>query len=175
MIRIRYAGLILLIMMAILFLVPGVNAATGSGVDIVEIGMLSHGPMQPTVSAVNEVLSNYGDQIHMTKYDLTTAEGAQYAKDHGITQHFSIFINGKDHFMVGGKDVTFEMFEGQQWTKQDLDTVIAAELGLPGGNSSVTSLPAQNSTKPAPLKPITIVLALGLLGLAVLSRGRGRE
>jgi hypothetical protein len=175
MMRIRFAGEILLIMIGILFLAPGADAATGSGVHIVEIGMFTHGPMQPTLKAVDEILGNYSDQVHVTKYDITTPEGAQYAKDHGITAHFSLFIDGKNHFLVGGKDVTFEWFEGQEWTKQDLDAVIAAELGLPGGNSSVISLPVQTSAKPAPLEPITIVLALGISGLAVLLRGRGKE
>jgi len=175
MIKIQYAGTILLIMMGILFLAPGTNAATGSGVDIVEIGMFTHGPMQPTLRAVDEVLGKYSDQVRVTKYDITTPEGAKYAKDHGITVHFSLFIDGKNHFLVSGKDVTFEWFEGQEWTKQDLDAVIAAELGLPGGNTSVTSLPMQASTKPAPLEPITIVLAIGISGLAVLSHWRSKE
>jgi hypothetical protein len=36
-----------------------------------------------------------------------------------------VIINGTSRYQVDGKTVDFEWFEGQQWTKTDLDTVLA--------------------------------------------------
>ena len=35
----------------------------------------------------------------------------------------NVIINGKYTYQVNGKDVTFQWFEGQQWTKADLDAI----------------------------------------------------
>jgi hypothetical protein len=76
------------------------------------------------VGAIKEVLAKYGDKVNVTWVDLATTQGQDYFKEHGLTAHMNVIINGKYEYQVNGKDVTFQWFEGQQWTKQDLDAVL---------------------------------------------------
>jgi hypothetical protein len=94
-------------------------------VEVVVAGYLNHGPMQPTVRAIKEVLDNYGDKVDATWIDLGTKDGVNYFKENNLSAHMNVIINGKYTYDVNGKEVTFQWFEGGQWTSQDLDTVIA--------------------------------------------------
>ncbi|MGA7677864.1 MAG: hypothetical protein WCA51_05785 [Dehalococcoidia bacterium] len=98
---------------------PASNAIT-----VVVAGYINHGPLQPTVEAIKEVLAKYGDKVNVTWVDLATAQGQNYFKEHGLTAHMNVIINGKYEYQVNGKNVIFQWFEGQQWTKQDLDAVL---------------------------------------------------
>jgi hypothetical protein len=168
-------GALVLFIICICFLPQGVNAESKAVVNVVEVGMLSHGPMQPTVRSVDEVVGKYNNQVNLTKIDITTVEGGQYAKDHGITAHFDLFIDGKDHYVINGKDVTFQWFEGDGWTKQDLDNAIATETGSPGTNNPGSVLSAQTATRPVPLEPAIIVVAFIITGLIYLAPDRRKE
>ena len=95
-------------------------------VSIVIAGYINHGPMQPTVRAIKEVLAKYGDKLTVTWVDLNTTEGQRYFQQHGLTAHMNIIINGTSRYRVKGKDVDFVWFEGQQWTKEDLDVVLTS-------------------------------------------------
>jgi hypothetical protein len=94
-------------------------------VSVVIAGYINHGPMQPTVNALKEVLSKYGDKVQVQWVDLGTNQGQTYFKEHGLSAHLNVIINGKYEYKINGKDVVFQWFEGSQWTKQDLDTVLA--------------------------------------------------
>jgi hypothetical protein len=94
-------------------------------VSVVIAGYINHGPMQPTVNAIKEVLSRYGDKVQVQWIDLGTNQGQNYFKEHGLSAHLNVIINGKYEYNVNGKGVAFQWFEGSQWTKQDLDTVLA--------------------------------------------------
>jgi len=94
-------------------------------VNVVVVGYINHGPMQPTVRAIKEVLSKYDDKVTTTWIDLATSEGQSYAQEHGLTAHMNVIINGTSIYQVNGKTVDFEWFEGQQWTKEDLDSVLS--------------------------------------------------
>ena len=94
-------------------------------VEVVVAGYLSHGPMQPTVRAIKDVLTKYGDKVDVTWVDLSTKEGADYFKENNLSAHMNVIINGKYTYDVNGKEVTFQWLEGQQWTRQDLDAVLA--------------------------------------------------
>jgi hypothetical protein len=96
-----------------------------NAVSVVIAGYINHGPMQPTVNAIKEVLSKYGDKVQVQWVDLGTNQGRTYFKEHGLSAHMNVIINGKYEYKVNGKDVEFQWFEGTQWTKQDLDTVLA--------------------------------------------------
>ncbi|MGD0353359.1 MAG: hypothetical protein ABSB38_07680 [Dehalococcoidia bacterium] len=96
-----------------------------SPVSIVIAGYINHGPMQPTVRAIKEVLTKYDDKVAVTWIDLGTTQGESYFQDHGLTAHMNVIINGTSIYQVDGKTVDFEWFEGQQWTEKDLDTVLA--------------------------------------------------
>jgi len=96
-----------------------------SPVTVVIAGYINHGPMQPTVRAIQEVLAKYDDRVAVSWIDLTTAEGQTYFQKHGLTAHLNVIINGTSTYQVDGKTVVFEWFEGQQWTKEELDAVLA--------------------------------------------------
>jgi len=96
-----------------------------SPVSVVIAGYINHGPLQPTVRAIKEVLSKYDDKVAVTWVDLGTSEGESYFQEHGLTAHMNVIINGTSRYQVDGRTVDFEWFEGQQWTKTDLDTVLA--------------------------------------------------
>lgn len=100
------------------------SASTSNAITVVVAGYINHGPLQPTVGAIKEVLAKYGDKVNVTWVDLATTQGQDYFKEHSLTAHMNVIINGKYEYQVNGKDVTFQWFEGQQWTKQDLDAVL---------------------------------------------------
>ena len=108
---------------------PSVTPTTSSAPDAVKLvvaGYINHGPMQPTVQAIKDVLAKYGDKVSVSWVDLNTKDGQAYFKQYGLTAHMNVIINGKYQYQVNGKTVTFQWFEGQQWTRQDLDAVIAS-------------------------------------------------
>jgi hypothetical protein len=100
-------------------------AVSASPVSVVIAGYINHGPMQPTVRAIKEVLSKYDGNVDVTWVDLATSQGQSYFQEHGLTAHMNVIINGKSEYEVNGKTVDFEWFEGQQWTEEELDTVLA--------------------------------------------------
>lgn len=100
-----------------------------NAVKVVVAGYLNHGPMQATVRAIKDVLTEYGDKVAVTWVDLGTEDGAAYFKQNGLTAHMNVIINGKYQYQINEKTVTFQWFEGQQWTKVDLDAVIASLVG----------------------------------------------
>jgi hypothetical protein len=98
-------------------------------ISVVIAGYINHGPLQPTVRAIKEVLSKYDDKVAVTWVDLNTAEGQGYFQQHGLTAHMNVIINGTSTYQVDGKTVDFEWFEGQQWTAKDLDAVLTNLVG----------------------------------------------
>src|SRR4030042_757766 len=55
-----------------------------SPVSVVIAGYINHGPMQPTVRAIKEVLAKYDDKVTVTWIDLATTQGQDYFEDHGL-------------------------------------------------------------------------------------------
>ena len=100
-------------------------AVSSNPVTIVVAGYINHGPMQPTVRAIKEVVANYGNKVAVTWIDMATPEGDSYFKEHGLTAHMNVIINGTSSYQVSGKNVNFQWFEGQQWNREDLDTVLS--------------------------------------------------
>lgn len=106
---------------------PSQTPANGSiAVSVVVAGYYNHGPMQPTTQAIKQVTAKYGDKVTVTWIDLATKEGEEYFRKNGLTAHMNVIINGKYQYHVNGRDVTFQWFEGQQWSRQDLDTVLSS-------------------------------------------------
>lgn len=108
------------------------SASSDNKVEIIVLGLINHGPMQPTVNAIKEVTSKYDSQVSVKWLDLESEEGQSYAQDRGLTAHLNVVINGKYQYSINGKEVTFQWFEGQQWTKEDLDAVISNVLNDKG-------------------------------------------
>jgi hypothetical protein len=102
------------------------NSTSNNIVTVVVAGYINHGPLQSTVSAIKEVLTKYGDSVKVQWVDLDTDEGAKYFKDHNLSAHMNVVINGKLSYPVNDKAVTFTWFEGQNWTKQDMDTLLSS-------------------------------------------------
>jgi hypothetical protein len=102
--------------------------ATSETVEVVVLGVVTHGPMQPTVRAIEEVTAKYDSQITVRWLDFESDEGEKYAQDHGLTAHMTILINEKYEYNIDGKEVVFQWFEGGQWTKEDLDMIISNSL-----------------------------------------------
>jgi hypothetical protein len=151
------------VFIALLLLLAQVSSvAADNSVNIVVVGDISHGPMQPTVKAIKNVTAKYGDMVNVTWMDMGTSEGSQYAQEHGLTAHLNILINGNYHYTRNGKEIVFQWFEGQQWTKEDLDAVIA---GILSNNSSINTVDQSK----VPVSPTSIaVYALIVLSLGVL-------
>ena len=121
-------------------LVNGAFAAsdTGDKVNIDVAGYINHGPLQPTVNAIKDVISKYEDKLNVKWIDLATDEGEKYFADHGLTAHMNVLINGEYKYRVDGKEVDFEWFEGQNWSKSDLDTVINDVLSNNGNATPIS-------------------------------------
>ncbi len=118
-----------------------VSGAYSTGkVDVVVAGYINHGPMQPSITAIKEVTSKYGDQVSVTWVDLGTAEGQKYFDEHDLSAHLNILINGRYQWLVNGRKVTFQWFVGQQWTENVLDAVLSGVL-----NNSPNVTPLANT------------------------------
>ena len=102
--------------------------ANPNAVKVVVAGYLNHGPMQATIRTIKDVLAEYGDKVAVTWVDLNTTAGQDYFKQNGLTAHLNVIINGKYEYQVNGKDVVFTYFEGQTWTKADLETVLSSQV-----------------------------------------------
>ena len=125
--------------LAILILIVSASmvlASQDDNIEVVVLGMTNHGPMQPTINAIKEVTSKYPD-VNLIILDFESQEGQNYAQEHGLSAHLNIIINGKYQYNINGKEITFQWFEGQQWTKDDLDAVISNILSDSGGITPV--------------------------------------
>ena len=105
---------------------PSTPASSSTAVSVVVVGYYNHGPLEPTAQAIKQVTAKYGDKVTVTWIDLATKEGEDYFQKNGLTAHMNVIINGKYQYRVNGRDVTFQWFEGQQWSKQDLDAVLSS-------------------------------------------------
>ena len=104
---------------------PAPAAVASNVIDVVVAGYINHGPLQPTVRAIKDVLAKYGDKVKVIWVDSATQQGQDYFKANGLTAHMNVIINGTSRYQVNGETVDFLWFEGQQWTRKDLDTVLA--------------------------------------------------
>jgi hypothetical protein len=111
--------------MSLLCFAYGVVADSPNEVNIDVAGYINHGPMQPTIKMIKEVTSKYDDRISVNWVDLGSEEGQKYFNDHDLSAHLNILINGNYKYKLDGNEVTFQWFEGQNWTKEDLDSVIS--------------------------------------------------
>jgi len=140
----KFALVILVCALATLFASGMQPALAESRVGIVVAGYINHGPMQPTLDAIMNVTSKYGDRVEVSWLDMDTAEGRSYMSEHGLSAHLNVVIDGKYQYAINGKTVTFQWFEGQQWTKNDLDDVISDLLSGTGQAVAQTPAPADS-------------------------------
>ena len=109
------------------------------GTPKVEIAFLNHPPVLMALTDVNALLASYGDKVAVTRYDLETDEGAQFAKSKRLTGHvpIAIFINGSMDIKLKDRSVKFFSFpQGKgtfmvasgSWTAEDLRQAIDQAL-----------------------------------------------
>ncbi len=133
-----------IIILSLFLFVSVVSALPNNKVEVVVLGMVNHGPMQPTVNVIKEVTSKYGSDVTLKLIDIESEEGQKYSQEHGLTAHLNVVINGKYQYNINGKEVTFQWFEGQQWTKKDLDVVISDLLNNKGNVTPVDNPKSSN-------------------------------
>jgi hypothetical protein len=117
---------------------PSAAGAT-AGTPKVEIAFLNHPPVRMALTDVDALLSSYGDKVAVTRYDLETDQGAQFAKSKRLTGHvpIAIFLNGSMEIKLKDRTVKFFSFpEGKgtfmvasgSWTVEDLRQAIDQAL-----------------------------------------------
>jgi hypothetical protein len=105
----------------------------------VEIAFLNHSPVLMALTNVDALLASYGDKVAVTRYDLETDQGAQFAKSKRLIGHvpIAIFINGSMEIKLKDRAVKFFSFpEGKgtfmvasgSWTVEDLRQAIDQAL-----------------------------------------------
>lgn len=134
-----------IMVLSLLLLISLVSALPDNKVEVVVLGMVNHGPMQPTINAIKEVTSKYGSNVTLKLIDLESEEGQKYSEEHDLTAHLNVVINGKYQYNINGKDVTFQWFEGQKWTKEDLNAVISNLLNNKGNVTATDNPKSSNS------------------------------
>jgi hypothetical protein len=80
-----------------------------------------------------------------------------------------VIINGRYRYKVNGRDVTFQWFEGTQWTKEDLDAVISDLLNGRAGVSPVEHTEekpmGQTGDAAGGFNPLIAILAAAAAGI----------
>ena len=100
----------------------------------VEVLYMNHGPLQPSLQQIKNILSQYGSKIAVSWYDFETKEGEQFMAKKGVTQHVPlvIWLDDKMALPVNGKEVKFvgfptgsgpAFFQGK-WTMNDLQSAL---------------------------------------------------
>lgn len=122
------AGLVLLLV------VGGPRAAQAGPPVKVEIVFMNHGPMQPVIKGLKEVLARHSAKVSAAWHDFETKEGQDFLRKKGVNGHIPllVFINGATSGKVQGKTIGFQgfpsgsgpyMFRGQ-WTLEDFDQLL---------------------------------------------------
>lgn len=105
----------------------------------VDVLFMNHGPMQPVIRQIKEVLAKYPDAVQAAWHDVDTSDGLDFMKRMDIKGHIPlmIFINGSSSLEVDGKKISFAgfpsgagpyMFQGA-WGMKDLDSALLSKAG----------------------------------------------
>lgn len=129
------AGLVLLVAMT------GPQAAQARPPVKVDILFMNHGPMQPVIKGLKEVLSHHAGTVSPFWHDFEQPEGQDFMRQKGIKGHIPllILIDGSPTGQVQGRQVTFRGFPSGygpyqfrgQWTVEDLDLLLGSLASRP--------------------------------------------
>jgi hypothetical protein len=122
--------------MVLPFMTLTAQAAKAVQVDVL---FMNHGPLQPSIKQIREILSQYGNGIAVSWYDFETQEGEAFMAKKGMRQHVPlvIWIDGKVAVPIGGSEVRFVgfptgsgplPFQGK-WTMEDLRKALDQATG----------------------------------------------
>jgi hypothetical protein len=77
-----------------------------------EILYMNHGPMQPTIRNIKNLLPEYKEKISVQWFDADLGSGKNFMKRKKIRGHIPmlILINGKKSFRINNKDIIFQGF-----------------------------------------------------------------
>ncbi|BEQ15335.1 hypothetical protein [Desulfoferula mesophila] len=128
-----------------LFLVLGLTAppmAQARPVVKVDVLFMNHGPMQPVIKSLKEILARHSLAASASWHDFETASGQDFMRRKGLAGHIPllVFINDSSTWQVQGRKVTFVgfpngygpyQFQGQ-WSLADLDRLLGT-LASPSG------------------------------------------
>ena len=107
----------------------------------VDILFMNHGPMQPVIKQIKEVLGRYPESVQAAWHDVETPEGGAFMKRMDIKGHIPliIFVNGSTAQDLDGKRISFTgfpsgagpfMFQGA-WGMKDFDALLQSMTGKP--------------------------------------------
>lgn len=130
-------GMVLLIFIGLTLIFPATVLA--APVKVEALGFFSHPPMVPLKNTLQQVAQEFGDQVQLVLHDETTSDGEQFMKDNNLSGHLPmvLYIDGSVAHKIDDKVIVFRDFEGQGWTRQDLEQVI--KLNLAGQKTAVAS------------------------------------
>ena len=100
----------------------------------VDILFMNHGPMQPVIKGLKEIMARHAGTVSASWYDYEKQKGQDFMRQKGIKAHIPllIFINGSSTAQVQGRKVTFMgfpsgygpyQFQGK-WSLEDLDLLL---------------------------------------------------
>ena len=77
-----------------------------------EILYMNHGPMQPTIRNLKELIDSYHGNVNAQWFDADLASGKEFMKKINIRGHIPllIIVNGKTSFSIDGEDIIFQGF-----------------------------------------------------------------
>ena len=102
----------------------------------VDILFMNHGPMQPVIKSIKEILARHAQAATADWYDFETPPGRDFMRQKGLRGHIPllIFLNGSPTWQIKGRKVTFigfpdgygpYQFRGQ-WSLEDLERLLAS-------------------------------------------------
>ena len=107
----------------------------------VDILFMNHGPMQPVIKSLKDILARHAGSASPSWYDFEQPAGQDFMRRKGIKSHIPllIFIDGSPDAQVQGRKVTFAgfpsgygpyQFQGK-WTLEDLDLLLGSLASRP--------------------------------------------
>ncbi len=121
---------------------PAAQARPAVKLDIL---FMNHGPMQPVIKSIKEILARHASSASAAWYDFETASGRDFMREKGLRGHIPllIFLNGSPTWQVQGRKVTFAGFPSGygpyqfrgEWSLADLDRLLGALASPAGGKA----------------------------------------
>lgn len=88
------------------------SAARSAASVKLEILYMNHGPLQPTIRNLKDLLAEYHGKVMVQWFDADQPSGKDFMKKKKIRGHIPmlILVNGKKSFSINDKDITFHGF-----------------------------------------------------------------
>lgn len=138
------------------------------------VGFFSHFPMRPTRQVIEETCAEFGDQVELTLYDETKAEGQDFLTSKGLSGHIPmrLYINGENAFNIDGQEIAFRDFVDYEWTADDLEKAIT--LALESSTDTISldkpdefAVSGSGAGGSGSISPIIISVAVGVVIIAL--------